>query len=80
MKKNKLPKDGDLIPNSWVIRTRNYPGYPEVFKTGELYLFLGEITQTPGHGIFVIPQGENGDKVVHMYHTDDFRMATKDEV
>lgn len=48
-------------------KTRDhYKYYP--FKYGKQYIFLGEIENQPGHGIYIL---ENG-KVVVGYHTEMF--------
>lgn len=50
--------------------------YKETFD-GKLFVFLGEIKQCPGHCILVdLKDG----KIVGMYHTDNFREATDNEV
>lgn len=49
----------------YVIAIVSGGGYPWVL--GEQLLFLGEITNNPGHGAYVL----NG-KIIHGYHTDNF--------
>ena len=50
--------------------------YKEVFE-GKMFVFLGEIPQCPGHCILADLDTGN---IVGMYHTDNFREATEDEV
>jgi hypothetical protein len=40
--------------------------YP--FKNGEVYTFLGEVKNAPGHGVFLDHKG----KMHNMYHLDNF--------
>lgn len=42
-----------------------------------LFIFLGEIPNAPGHCI--LSDLTNG-KIIGLYHTDNFREATEDEV
>jgi hypothetical protein len=48
--------------------------YP--FSHGERLLFLGEITNMPGHCIVVNFKG----RVMWGYHTDNFRLPTESEL
>ena len=48
--------------------------YP--WKAGVSLLFLGEITNMPGHCAVVDREG----KVYWGYHTDNFRQPTEDEI
>ena len=50
--------------------------YKETFGN-KSFIFLGEVPNVPGHCI--LADLESG-KVVGIYHTDNFREATEDEV
>lgn len=50
--------------------------YKELFPLGKLFVFLGEVTQTPGH--CVLADLDTG-KIIGLYHTENFRTATEDE-
>lgn len=67
-----------FVPNQIVIFDDPPKGYEDQypFKTGQHFLFLGEIVQMPGHCIIVDKQG----KVFWGYHTDNFREPTEDEI
>ena len=50
------------------------------FKQGDIVLFMGEIKQMPGHGVFVI-QNKNGPASVYYgYHMNNFVVPTEDEI
>ena len=49
-------------------------GYP--WKVGDALLFIGEITNMPGHCVVVDKQG----KTYWGYHDDNFRKPTEDEL
>lgn len=72
-----------LIPNSWVrltkvARSRHKEVQPEHNEMLEVdcLLFLGEITQMPGHGIFAFNHG----KIIAGIHMHDFEMILKEEI
>jgi len=49
----------------------------DTFPEGKLFTFLGEVPNAPGHCILVdLTKGV----VLGMYHTENFREATEDEV
>lgn len=50
--------------------------YKEIFDN-KLFIFLGEVTNAPGHCILV---DLNTGLISGLYHTDNFRIATEDEV
>jgi len=52
-----------------------YDEYFEVFGN-EVFVFLGEIVQMPGHCIVV---GMKTGKVISGYHTGNFKVLTEDE-
>ena len=62
-------QEKDTYYHSW---TRDSKGKRIVF------VFITEIIQAPGHCV-VVPMG-NGGRVEWMRHTDEFRLATEDEV
>lgn len=51
-------------------------GYQYPFKTGQCFIFLGEIVQMPGHCIVADRKG----KIHWGFHTDNFRDPTEDEI
>lgn len=50
--------------------------YEETFPKGKLFIFLGEVLQTPGHCILL---DLSTGKVIGLYHMMNFRLATQDE-
>jgi hypothetical protein len=50
--------------------------YKTLFPTGKLFVYMGEIRQAKGHCILC---DLDTGKIVGMYHTENFREATKDE-
>jgi len=68
--------------NAWVVfDEENCPKdvYEEYYKPifgGKMFIFLGEVPQTPGHCILA---DLSTGKILGMYHTDDFREAREDE-
>lgn len=59
----------DSVPQSWVDKMP--------FKKSHLYLFLGEVKQMPGHGIFL---DIATNKIYSCYHIDEFILATEEQV
>lgn len=53
---------------------QHHSGYP--WEVGELVLFLGEIENMPGHGVF----HTNKAGLKWGYHIDNFREPTQDEL
>lgn len=52
--------------------------YPKTgFYAEEVYVYLGEIVNMPGHGIFV---GRRTQKVYFGYHIEDFEEISDEEV
>lgn len=51
--------------------------YKNEFPKGKIFVFMGEIKQAPGHCI--LADLETG-KIEGMYHTENFREATDDEI
>lgn len=51
--------------------------YKDIFPLGKLFVYLGEIKQIDEHCILC--DLDNG-KIIGMYHTDNFREATEDEI
>jgi hypothetical protein len=50
--------------------------YKKTFPEGKVFVFLGEVKQCAGHCILCdLKTG----KILGLYHTDNFREATKDE-
>lgn len=74
----------DIKKNSFVIFDENSCSteiyekyYKDIFPKGKLFVYLGEISQVPGHCILCdLLTG----KIIGMYHTDNFRIATEDEM
>ena len=70
-------------PLSYVIFDRNSCSddvYEEYYKEkfgSRLYIFLGEVPQCPGHCILADLKNSN---IIGIYHTDNFREATEDEL
>ena len=52
--------------------------YQYPFKDGEILLFLGEITQSPGIGGHCVVANSKG-KVFWAYHTSDFEAVKKED-
>ena len=50
--------------------------YKHLWNPGDLVLYLGEIRNMPGHGVYVTRVGE----VKWGYHTDLFREPTEEEL
>lgn len=50
--------------------------YLKVFEPDKIYIYLGEITQMPGHCIVI--EMETG-KVISGYHTENFIELKEDE-
>jgi hypothetical protein len=71
----KIPRKLSVVKFDFENLPKKYrPTYP--FKKGQSYLFLGEITNMPGHCALA-------DKFGHIhfgYHTDNFVELTEDEV
>ncbi len=62
-----------LKPNSIVVH--DFPHEESIFKNGEPVLYLGEIRNMKGHGIFVKRNGE-----IHWgWHIERFRYPKEDE-
>jgi len=57
-------------------------GYP--FKAGETYIYLGDISNMPGHCVVVghMLRGRESEqgKILSGFHTDNFRELTEEEV
>ncbi len=68
------PKEEKNKCFSW--RDYKYLSWRDDFYWGETVLFLGEIKQMPGHCIVATKEG----KVIWGYHTENFRLATEDEI
>jgi hypothetical protein len=64
--------DPNFTEEEWVDGWEKH--YP--FKKGEVVLYLGEIRQMPGHVIVVKRNGQ----VFWGFHSENFRLATEDEV
>lgn len=50
--------------------------YLQTFPKGRLYIYLGDITNAPGHCILLDIETK---EILTMWHTDNFRIATDDE-
>lgn len=79
-KKPKYPR-----PLSFVVEDlTNLPGYKgyEISDPGDLFVYMGEIPNMPGHGIFFAVSKSEGrispNPLVH--HIERFREATDEEV
>lgn len=56
---------------------KNYKKYYKKGFDGKLFVFLGEIKQCAGHCILTDLSNE---KIIGMYHTENFREATQEEI
>jgi hypothetical protein len=54
--------------------------YSHVTNEGDCWIYLGDIAQMPGHGIFLLHAGPDQHKFLTGFHTDSFRLLTEDEV
>ena len=74
--KRKVPKTNSLVKFDFNSIPKDYlKHYP--FKESDVFLFLGEIEQAPGHCCVInIKTG----KFYGFYHTDEFKILTEEEV
>jgi hypothetical protein len=75
-KKNPIPKTMSLV--KCVLRQEEIDKYDYPFNRNSRYVFLGEITNMPGH--CVVMNFEEDGKIIPGYHTEDFAELTEDEL
>ena len=62
--------DYDSLPEKY------HKYYTSVFPKESSFIFLGEVTNCPGHCVLATKDG----KIHYMYHTDNFVELTRDEL
>ena len=75
--KSKLKQNSFVVFNVESCDKSIYDEYfKNTFPVGKLFVFMGEILQTPGHCILL---DLDSGKIIGLYHTSNFREATDDE-
>lgn len=75
-KRNKKIRSMSLVKFDWDKMPIEYhKAFP--FSQHDVFVYLGEIKQMPGHGVFI---NTRSSQVYCCYHTDEFIELTNEEV